>query len=144
MFDAKDAPRSGSPNVKNCQQLDRLKLAIDQKWLELANRKGVAFHQDNARSHTSLVIRQKIWELGTSGACVANRAINGVHGQRNEWANVVFNDESRFCMKFGNTVVRSCGTAALYIAPPFLHPVSWFAVVLDCIGVPLWNGLLIH
>ncbi|XP_078032630.1 histone-lysine N-methyltransferase SETMAR-like [Augochlora pura] len=32
-----------------CQQLDRLRLAIDQKWPELANRRGVVCHQDNVR-----------------------------------------------------------------------------------------------
>ena len=47
-----------------CEQLDRLKQAIDQKRPELANRKGVVFHQDNARPHTSLVTRQKLRELG--------------------------------------------------------------------------------
>ncbi|GFT68405.1 mariner Mos1 transposase [Trichonephila clavipes] len=47
-----------------CQQLDRLKLAIDQKRPELANRRGVVFHQDNARPHTSVVNCQKLWELG--------------------------------------------------------------------------------
>ncbi|GFX49138.1 histone-lysine N-methyltransferase SETMAR-like [Trichonephila clavipes] len=41
-----------------CQQLDRLKLPIDQKRPELANRRGVVFHQDNARPHTSVVTRQ--------------------------------------------------------------------------------------
>ncbi|GFU62276.1 histone-lysine N-methyltransferase SETMAR [Trichonephila clavipes] len=46
-----------------CQQLDRWKLAIDQKWPELANRRGVVFHQDNARPHTSVVTPQKLWEL---------------------------------------------------------------------------------
>ncbi|GFV86123.1 histone-lysine N-methyltransferase SETMAR [Trichonephila clavipes] len=46
-----------------CQQ-DRLKLAIDQKWPELANRRGVVFHQDNVRPHPSVVTRQKLWELG--------------------------------------------------------------------------------
>ncbi|GFW82816.1 putative DD34D transposase [Trichonephila clavipes] len=40
-----------------------LKLAIDQKLPELANRRGVVFHQDNARPHTSVVTRQKPWEL---------------------------------------------------------------------------------
>ncbi|GFW32201.1 hypothetical protein TNCV_2142831 [Trichonephila clavipes] len=30
-----------------CQQLDRLNLAIRQKWPELVNRRGVVFHQDN-------------------------------------------------------------------------------------------------
>ncbi|GFS77514.1 putative DD34D transposase [Trichonephila clavipes] len=43
--------------------LDRLKLAIDQKRPELANRRDV-FHQDNAMPHTSVVTRQNIWELG--------------------------------------------------------------------------------
>ncbi|GFW46258.1 mariner Mos1 transposase [Trichonephila clavipes] len=51
-------------SVLYCQQLDYLKLAIDQKRLELANRRCVVFHQDNARSHTSIVTRQKIWNLG--------------------------------------------------------------------------------
>ncbi|GFW69683.1 mariner Mos1 transposase [Trichonephila clavipes] len=46
-----------------CQQLDRLKLTINQKWPELATRRGVVFHQDNARSHTSVVTRQKLWAL---------------------------------------------------------------------------------
>ncbi|GFV01626.1 histone-lysine N-methyltransferase SETMAR [Trichonephila clavipes] len=46
-----------------CQQLDRLKLAIDQKSPELANKRGVMFHQDNARPHTSVVTRQNLWEL---------------------------------------------------------------------------------
>ncbi|GFT83571.1 histone-lysine N-methyltransferase SETMAR [Trichonephila clavipes] len=30
----------------------------------MANSKGVVFHQDNASSHTSVVTRQKLWELG--------------------------------------------------------------------------------
>ncbi|GFW49077.1 putative DD34D transposase [Trichonephila clavipes] len=38
-----------------CQQLDHLKLAIAQKRPYLANRKGVVFHQDNARPHKSVV-----------------------------------------------------------------------------------------
>ncbi|GFS66707.1 hypothetical protein TNCV_229561 [Trichonephila clavipes] len=46
-----------------CQQLDHLKLAIDQKWPELANRRGVVFHPDNARPYTSVVIHQNLWEL---------------------------------------------------------------------------------
>ncbi|GFV50552.1 histone-lysine N-methyltransferase SETMAR [Trichonephila clavipes] len=47
-----------------CQQMDRLKPVIDQKRPELANRRGVVFHQDNARPHTFVLNRQKIWELG--------------------------------------------------------------------------------
>ncbi|GFY05974.1 histone-lysine N-methyltransferase SETMAR [Trichonephila clavipes] len=91
IFDFKDAPRTGRPVIENvdkiteiievdrhellphgqtlnsdlcCQQLDRLKLAIDQKWPELANRIGAAFHQDNARTHPSVVTRHNLWELG--------------------------------------------------------------------------------
>ncbi|GFU28075.1 transposase [Trichonephila clavipes] len=44
-------------------QLDRLKLAIDQKWPESANR-GVLFHQDNFSLHASVVTHQNLWELG--------------------------------------------------------------------------------
>ncbi|GFX61275.1 putative DD34D transposase [Trichonephila clavipes] len=47
-----------------CQQLDRLKPVIDQKWPELSNRRGVVFHQDNSRLHTSVVTLQNLWELG--------------------------------------------------------------------------------
>ncbi|GFV39876.1 histone-lysine N-methyltransferase SETMAR [Trichonephila clavipes] len=47
-----------------CQQLDRLKLVTDQKWPELANRRGVVFHQDNATPRTSVVTHQKLWEFG--------------------------------------------------------------------------------
>ncbi|GFV53142.1 histonelysine Nmethyltransferase SETMARlike [Trichonephila clavipes] len=46
-----------------CQQLDRLKPAIDQKRLDMASRRGVVFHQDNASLYTSVVARQKLWEL---------------------------------------------------------------------------------
>ncbi|PRD31784.1 UNVERIFIED_CONTAM: hypothetical protein NCL1_22521 [Trichonephila clavipes] len=50
-------------NDLSCQKLDRLKLAIDQKWPELANRRGVVFHQDKARPYTSVVTRQKSGSL---------------------------------------------------------------------------------
>jgi len=36
---------------KYCSQLDELKTAIEQKRPKIANRKGIVFHQDNARSH---------------------------------------------------------------------------------------------
>jgi len=43
-----------------CEQLQKLSDAIAQKCPELINRKGVVFHHDNARPHTSLIIRQKL------------------------------------------------------------------------------------
>ncbi|GFV39865.1 histone-lysine N-methyltransferase SETMAR [Trichonephila clavipes] len=52
--------RSGIFDVKP----KRLKLAIDQKWPGLANRKGVVFHQDNARPQTSVLTHQSLWKLG--------------------------------------------------------------------------------
>ncbi|GFT56413.1 histone-lysine N-methyltransferase SETMAR [Trichonephila clavipes] len=48
-----------------CQQMDRLKLSIAQKQPELKNRSGVVIYQGNARLHTSVLIRQKLWELGS-------------------------------------------------------------------------------
>ncbi|GFU06031.1 histone-lysine N-methyltransferase SETMAR [Trichonephila clavipes] len=39
-------------------------LVTDQKWPELANRRGVVFYRDNATPHTSVVTRLKLWELG--------------------------------------------------------------------------------
>ncbi|GFV10212.1 histonelysine Nmethyltransferase SETMARlike [Trichonephila clavipes] len=86
IFDVKDAPRTGRPVVENvdkiteiikvdrhgqtlnsdnyCHQLARLKLVTDQKRPELANRRGVVFHQDNARPNTSVVTHQNLWDLG--------------------------------------------------------------------------------
>ncbi|GFU84079.1 histone-lysine N-methyltransferase SETMAR [Trichonephila clavipes] len=63
---AKRGLSARKPNTKSdiyCQQLDRLKLAIDQKRSELPNRRGV-LHQDNARRHTSVLTCQELWELG--------------------------------------------------------------------------------
>jgi len=40
-----------------------LKTAIEQKRPKIANRKGVVFHQDNARPHVSLIIQQKFWNI---------------------------------------------------------------------------------
>ena len=37
---------------------------IKEKRPESATRRGVIFHQDNARPHTSLVTRKKLLELG--------------------------------------------------------------------------------
>ncbi|XP_067210000.1 histone-lysine N-methyltransferase SETMAR-like [Linepithema humile] len=49
---------------KYCAQLDKLKQAIAKKRPELANRKGVVFHHDNARPHTALVTKQKMKSFG--------------------------------------------------------------------------------
>lgn len=50
-------------SVKYCQQLDNLKKAIAEKRPELANRKGVVFHHDNARPHTSVATCQRLHEF---------------------------------------------------------------------------------
>lgn len=47
-----------------CQQLTKLNEALQQKRPDLVNRKGVVFHHDNARPHTSLETRQKLLEFG--------------------------------------------------------------------------------
>jgi [histone H3]-lysine36 N-dimethyltransferase SETMAR len=47
-----------------CHQLDKLNDSLKQKRPELINRKGVVFHKDNARPHTSLVTRQNLLQLG--------------------------------------------------------------------------------
>ena len=47
-----------------CRQFDSLQQSIMQKRSELINRKGVVFHHDNARPHTSFLTRQKLLELG--------------------------------------------------------------------------------
>ena len=47
-----------------CRQIMKLDKEIKEKRPELATRKGVIFHQDNARSHTSLVTRKKLLEVG--------------------------------------------------------------------------------
>lgn len=47
-----------------CSQLTKLDQAIRTKRPELANRKGVVFHHDNARPHTSLTTRNKLLSLG--------------------------------------------------------------------------------
>lgn len=44
-------------------QLDNLKIAIAEKRPELHNRRGVVFHHDNARPHTSLAVRNKLVEF---------------------------------------------------------------------------------
>ena len=47
-------------STKYCCQLDNLKDAIARKRPELANRRGVVFHHDNARPHVSLLVRNKL------------------------------------------------------------------------------------
>ena len=47
-----------------CRQLMKLNKEIKKKHPELATRKGVIFHQDKARPHTSLDTRKKLLELG--------------------------------------------------------------------------------
>ncbi|KAG6802281.1 Ammar1 transposase [Apis mellifera caucasica] len=51
-------------SVVYIEQLTKLNNAVEEKRPELTNRKGVVFHHDNARPHTSLVTRQKLLELG--------------------------------------------------------------------------------
>ena len=58
-------PENQTINSNNyCSQSDRLKAALDEKCLELVNRKRITFHQDNARLHVSLMTRQKLLQLG--------------------------------------------------------------------------------
>ena len=49
---------------KYCSQLDQLKVALDEKHLELVNRKHIIFHKAKARPHVSLMTRQKLFQLG--------------------------------------------------------------------------------
>jgi hypothetical protein len=46
-----------------CQQLGRVNECLKEKRPHLVNRKGVVFHQDNARPHVSKMTQQKIKEL---------------------------------------------------------------------------------
>jgi len=47
-----------------CTQLDCLNEAIQKDRPEFAHRKGVVFHHDNTRPHTSLMTQNKLTELG--------------------------------------------------------------------------------
>lgn len=47
-----------------CQQLTRLKQAIDQKRPELSNGKGLLFHYENARPYATKATDQKLREIG--------------------------------------------------------------------------------
>ncbi|XP_065664771.1 histone-lysine N-methyltransferase SETMAR-like [Hydra vulgaris] len=44
-------------------QLDRVSVALHQKQAALANRKGVVFYQDYARSHTAKITRETLARL---------------------------------------------------------------------------------
>lgn len=48
---------------KYCSQLNKLKRALHENRPETINRKGVVFHHDNAKPHTSLQTRQKLLRL---------------------------------------------------------------------------------
>ncbi|GFW86618.1 putative DD34D transposase [Trichonephila clavipes] len=61
-------PKNMMDRISICEALSK-RNEIEQflkgmKWPELANRRGVVFHQDNSRPHTSVVTRQNLWELG--------------------------------------------------------------------------------
>ena len=45
-------------------QLDQMKAALNQKHLELVNRKRIIFHQDNAKLYVSLMTRQTLLQFG--------------------------------------------------------------------------------
>jgi hypothetical protein len=46
-----------------CQQLERVNECLKEKRPHLVNRKGVVFHQGNARPHVSKMMQQKVKEL---------------------------------------------------------------------------------
>ncbi|GFW77516.1 mariner Mos1 transposase [Trichonephila clavipes] len=50
-----------------CNQLDKLNVAIKEKWPALVFRKGIVFHHNNVRLHTAMVTQQKLnalrWEV---------------------------------------------------------------------------------
>ena len=51
-------------SVLYCEQLNRLRQAIERKRPELINRKDVVFYHHNARPHTFLMTRQTLRKLG--------------------------------------------------------------------------------
>ena len=57
-------PPNRTINSVYIEQLTKLNNAVEEKRPELTNRKGVVFHHDDARPHTSLVTRQKLLKLG--------------------------------------------------------------------------------
>ncbi|XP_014489314.1 PREDICTED: histone-lysine N-methyltransferase SETMAR-like [Dinoponera quadriceps] len=57
-------PNKPIDSNKHGSQLVKSMPAIDQKLLQLANRKGVTFHQNNVKQQVSLMTRQKLLQLG--------------------------------------------------------------------------------
>ena len=49
---------------KYCSQFDNLKAALNEKHLEVVNRKPIIFHQGNGRLHVSLNTRRKLLQHG--------------------------------------------------------------------------------
>ena len=62
-FELLPSNRTINSNV-SCRWLMKLGKEIKEKRPKLATRKGVIFHQDNARPHTPLVTCKKLLELG--------------------------------------------------------------------------------
>lgn len=51
-------------SVRYCQQLNKLNEALRIKRPDLVNRKGIIFHQDNARPHVAMMTQKKLCEFG--------------------------------------------------------------------------------
>lgn len=49
----------------HCEKLIKLNKALEQKCPEVVNRKNKIFPHDNAKPHTTLLIRQKLLEFGS-------------------------------------------------------------------------------
>ena len=68
---------------KYSSQLGQLKMQLEEKCLELVNRKCIIFQQDNARARVSLVTRRKLlqlgWEVLIHLLCPPDIAPSGVH-----------------------------------------------------------------
>jgi hypothetical protein len=58
------SPINKKKSKYNCNLLDKLAAAIKEKWIILANRKGVMFHHDNTSSHKSKMRTTKKLALG--------------------------------------------------------------------------------
>ncbi|XP_012061976.1 PREDICTED: histone-lysine N-methyltransferase SETMAR-like, partial [Atta cephalotes] len=59
-----ESPQTISKPGLTVNKVMLLQETIKEKRSELINRKGVVFHYDNARPHTSLMTRQKLRKLG--------------------------------------------------------------------------------